>query len=90
MVHFNFNLTTVAVILWSGMLIISGSIWVLASQVRKLADLYEGRADTGATAVRPPAPRRDSMGAGRSRVTRRSTSAISHRNARPAPESPYS
>jgi hypothetical protein len=37
----NFNLTSLAVILWSGMLIIAGSIWVLASQVRKLADLVE-------------------------------------------------
>jgi hypothetical protein len=89
MVNFNFNLTSMAVILWSGMLIISGSIWVLASQVRKLADLYEDRADAGAATVRPPAPRRDSTAASRARVTRRSTSATAHRSSRPAPESPY-
>ncbi len=35
------NLTSLAVILWSGMLVIAGSIWILASQVRKLADLVE-------------------------------------------------
>ena len=54
LVNFNFNLTGMAVIL-VGELIISGSIWVLASQVRKLADLYEDRADAGAATVRPPA-----------------------------------
>ncbi|WP_406699577.1 hypothetical protein V5E97_12010 [Singulisphaera sp. Ch08] len=41
MLNFNINLTSLAIILWSGMLIIAGSIWVLASQVRKLADLFE-------------------------------------------------
>jgi hypothetical protein len=44
MPSFNINLTSLAVILWSGMLIISGSIWVLCSQVRKLADILEERA----------------------------------------------
>jgi hypothetical protein len=43
MLNFNINLTSLAVILWSGMLIISGSIWVLSSQVRKLADILEDR-----------------------------------------------
>jgi hypothetical protein len=37
----NVNVTSLAVILWLGMLIISGSIWVLSSQVRKVADLME-------------------------------------------------
>ncbi len=41
MLNFNINLTSLAVVLWSGMLIISGSIWVLSSQVRKLADIME-------------------------------------------------
>ncbi|MBV8234038.1 MAG: hypothetical protein JO329_29005 [Planctomycetaceae bacterium] len=41
MSSFNINVTSLALILWSGMLIIAGSIWVLSSQVRKLADLYE-------------------------------------------------
>ncbi len=35
------NLTSLALILWSGMLVISGSIWILSSQVRKIADLLE-------------------------------------------------
>ena len=39
--QFNINLTSLAVILWSGMLVIAGSIWVLSSQVRKMADLLE-------------------------------------------------
>jgi hypothetical protein len=39
--HFNINLTSLAVILWSGMLIIAGSIWVLSSQVRRLVDHME-------------------------------------------------
>jgi hypothetical protein len=46
MLNFNINLTSLAVILWSGMLIISGSIWVLSSQVRKLADILEDRSQT--------------------------------------------
>jgi hypothetical protein len=44
MLSFNINVTSLALILWSGMLIIAGSIWVLSSQVRKLADLYEENA----------------------------------------------
>lgn len=53
MLNFNINLTSLAVILWSGMLIISGSIWVLSSQVRKVADLLEEHARGSA---RMPAP----------------------------------
>jgi hypothetical protein len=37
------NLTSFAVIIWSGMLIIAGSVWVLTSQVRKLVDVIEER-----------------------------------------------
>lgn len=48
MLSFNINLTSLAVILWSGMLIIAGSIWVLSSQVRKLADVVEEQARTPA------------------------------------------
>ena len=44
MLSFNINVTSLALILWLGMLIIAGSIWVLSSQVRKLADLYEENA----------------------------------------------
>jgi hypothetical protein len=44
MLSFNINVTSLALILWSGMLIIAGSIWILSSQVRKLADLYEANA----------------------------------------------
>jgi hypothetical protein len=39
--QFTVNLTSLAAILWSGMLIISGSIWVLSSQVRRLVDHME-------------------------------------------------
>lgn len=51
MLHFNINLTSLAFILWSGMLIIAGSILVLSSQVRKVADLIEdqGRTTTATT-----------------------------------------
>jgi hypothetical protein len=45
MLQLNVNLTTLAAILWLGMLIISGSIWVLASQVRKVADVLHGLED---------------------------------------------
>ncbi len=53
MLNFNINLTSLAIILWSGMLIIAGSIWVLSSQVRKLADLLEdqGRASSSTQLV---------------------------------------
>jgi hypothetical protein len=42
MLQVNISLTTLAAILWLGMLIISGSIWILASQVRKVADVLSG------------------------------------------------
>ena len=47
--NFTVNLTSLAVILWSGMLIIAGSIWVLSSQVRLLADIVaeQGRRVNG-------------------------------------------
>src|SRR5438067_9749274 len=73
MLNFNINLTSLAVILWSGMLIISGSIWVLASQVRKLADLWEDQAHQGAALVRPPVPGRGFAAVNRTRVARRSS-----------------
>ncbi len=62
MIHLNISLTSLAAILWSGMLIIAGSIWVLSSQVRKLVDLLEERGRAGdreAPAVRraPGGPR---------------------------------
>lgn len=37
----NLDLSSLAMILWCGMAIIAGSIWVLASQVRKVADILE-------------------------------------------------
>jgi len=37
------NLTSAAVILWSGMLIIAGTLLVLSSQVRHLVELLENR-----------------------------------------------
>ena len=42
--NFNVSLTSLALVLWSGMLVIAGSIWILSSQVRKLADLMEQQA----------------------------------------------
>lgn len=42
----NIDLSSLAAILWCGMVIIAGSIWVLASQVRKVADLLEQHART--------------------------------------------
>jgi hypothetical protein len=70
--QFNINLTSLAVILWSGMLIISGSIWVLTSQVRKLADLIEAQqARTGAAESEPMPTLRVYAAPGRSRVVSR-------------------
>jgi hypothetical protein len=43
-VTFNISLTSLALVLWSGMIIIAGSIWILSSQVRKLADIMEQQA----------------------------------------------
>jgi hypothetical protein len=54
MLNFNINLTSLAVILWSGMLIIAGSIWVLSSQVRKLADILEEQAQRANLAENRP------------------------------------
>jgi hypothetical protein len=43
------DLCKLALILWSGMLIISGSIWILTSQVRRLGDLLEERSRAAAS-----------------------------------------
>ncbi|WP_435010307.1 hypothetical protein P12x_001560 [Tundrisphaera lichenicola] len=45
--HLHVNLNSLAAILWSGMLIIAGSIWVLSSQVRRLVDHMEEQAKAG-------------------------------------------
>ena len=76
MLNFNINLTSLAVILWSGMLVIAGSIWVLSSQVRKLADLIEqaqAKSDGVEAAPQPqPLPAlRIYAASGRARVVRR-------------------
>jgi hypothetical protein len=52
MLNFNINLTSLAIILWSGMLVIAGSIWVLSSQVRKLADIMEDQSRSQAALER--------------------------------------
>ncbi len=44
MLNLHISLTSLAAILWSGMIVIAGSIWVLSSQVRKLSDLLEEQA----------------------------------------------
>jgi hypothetical protein len=59
MPNFDADLSRVALILWSGMLIIAGSIWILTAQVRRLGEVLEGRprspaAGAGATAPAPP------------------------------------
>jgi hypothetical protein len=59
MLQLNVNLTTLAAILWLGMLIISGSIWVLASQVRKIADVLDGLEDRIAPRARAGRARYD-------------------------------
>lgn len=80
--HFNINLTSLAIILWSGMLIISGSIWVLCAQVGKLSDIIEASARQGYSAS-PEAPARTSRPARVARATvRRTTSAPSRRSLR--------
>jgi hypothetical protein len=43
MPNLTFDLSRLALILWSGMLVIAGSIWILSSQVRRLADLLEAQ-----------------------------------------------
>ena len=50
--NLNISLTSLAVVLWSGMLIIAGSIWVLSSQVRKLVDLLEEQGKAGLRGAR--------------------------------------
>src|SRR5512135_2699239 len=86
MLNFNINPTSLAMILWSGMLIISGSIWVLSSQVRKLADLLEvQQARTGAPKSDPLPALRVNAGAGQARVMRRGTSTPVRRVVRSAP-----
>jgi hypothetical protein len=43
------NMTSAALILWSGMLIITGAVLVLSSQVRHLVDLLESRSTGSAS-----------------------------------------
>jgi hypothetical protein len=43
MQNLTIDLSRLALILWSGMLVIAGSIWILSSQVRRLADLLEAQ-----------------------------------------------
>src|SRR4051794_10584232 len=50
--NLHISLTSLAVILWSGMLIIAGSIWILSSQVRKLVDLLEEQGKAGIRGAR--------------------------------------
>lgn len=72
MLNFNINLTSLAIILWSGMLIIAGSIWVLSSQVRKLADLLEEQGRTATPLGEPSYEAR--LAAKPARIARRGAS----------------
>ena len=81
MLQFNISLTSLAVVLWSGMLIIAGSIWVLSSQVRKLADLLEQQGKDGMSGARvvrnaPGCPTPSVPRANARRVVERSNSRI--------------
>lgn len=80
MLNFNINLTSLAIILWSGMLIIAGSIWVLASQVRKLADLVENQGGEGSTAQLVEPLYETRLAATSVRIARRGAS-VSYRSA---------
>lgn len=71
MLNLNINLTSLALILWSGMLVIAGSIWVLSSQVRKLADLLEDRPKERAAAAEAVCEVRLTTTASPARVARR-------------------
>jgi hypothetical protein len=79
LLNLNISLTSLAVILWSGMLIIAGSIWVLSAQVRKLVDLLEEQGKDGARGARvvrnapgsPPSLHRRNVRRGAGRVTSR-------------------
>jgi len=62
----NIDLTSLALIIWSGMLIISGSVMVLSSQVRRLSDFLEKRAKSPALS-RDDASQARSPGPGRAR-----------------------
>lgn len=68
------NLTSAAVIIWSGMLVIAGAVIVLSSQVRHLVELLESRS-TG------PAP--SAAAANRPRTSPGASSASRARNAGP-------
>ena len=55
MPNLNASLTSLAAILWSGMIIIAGSIWILSSQVRRLSDLVEQGRKLGSAGPRDDA-----------------------------------
>ncbi|SIN77022.1 hypothetical protein SAMN05444166_0745 [Singulisphaera sp. GP187] len=74
MLNFNINLTSLAIILWSGMLIIAGSIWVLSSQVRKLADLLEDQGREASATQVVEAPYQARLASTSARVARRGAS----------------
>jgi hypothetical protein len=87
--NFQINLTSLAIVLWSGMLVIAGSIWVLSSQVRKVADLIEEhshreREESATVAVRTPTVLRVPRAVGRRGSSPTSVRAGSARSRFPA------
>ncbi|HEV3166755.1 MAG TPA: hypothetical protein VGZ22_22200 [Isosphaeraceae bacterium] len=79
----NIDLSTLALILWAGMLIISGSIWVLCSQVRRLADILDERAKAiAATDSGRPQNAQKAVQTQQNRVARVSVSARASRSPR--------
>jgi hypothetical protein len=81
MLHLNINLTSLAAILWSGMLIISGSIWILSSQVRRLTDILESRAGPPPAEAPSARPLRASPSARLPRVAPRRGAALTDQRA---------
>jgi hypothetical protein len=74
------NLTSAAVILWSGMLIIAGTLLVLSSQVRHLVELLENRPEAPVTVPVVQRPTRSSPNRARNAGPR--VAATSSRNVR--------
>lgn len=79
--NLSFNMTSLAIILWSGMLIIAGSIWVLCSQIGKLTDIIEANGRQSAPASAEPVAR-SARPTRVARAARRSASAPSRRSLR--------
>jgi hypothetical protein len=74
----NINMTSLALILWSGMMVIAGSIWILSSQVGHLVELLRDQSRSPAanesTSLHPQLPASNGQG----RVPVRRITAAAH------------